>query len=210
MKINHINCCLVCLASVSAMYGSGHDHDRREGMRQVMAVFGDNPQYRNLLRNANLITDEGFYNERASREDYSMAFVDFFRRIRAGEHLSSDVLEYGVLPGQPDINARDRNGFTAWDYVNGLSSSDRKYWLDYFRSLPAGSSSGSSFGWQPARPSGGDRQQPARSSRGGSLLAQVGGSGRVAPEEQRRRDRNLALRTAARNGDLNGVINALR
>jgi hypothetical protein len=41
------------------------------------------------------------------------------------------------------------------------------------------------------------------------LQTQPAGLGRVTPEEQERRSFNLALRTAARNGDLNGIKDAL-
>ncbi|MDR2372058.1 MAG: hypothetical protein LBD60_02840 [Puniceicoccales bacterium] len=119
----------------SARHGSARREDsvEWENIQQVISVFKGSPGGK-FLEEMNIAKEDGTCNMRAIREDFGRALVGFFRMNTSGKHLSSDILEYGVLPGRPNIDARDDEGHTAEDYINQLSPQDRDFWLDYLRS----------------------------------------------------------------------------
>jgi hypothetical protein len=177
---NYINCGLVCLLSASTVYGS--NHDRRKAVQETILIY---PEAKGLFMGANLCNKDGVYNENANHTNSNRVFVDFFKEIGSGRQLSTDILEIGIFPGKPDSDARDSDGRTVWDYISRFSSSEERYWTNYLKRF---------FG---------------KSSYGGSSHTRGARARRVTPEEQRRRDLNLALRTAARDGKLKEVKSTL-
>jgi hypothetical protein len=135
---NYINCGLVCLLSASAMYGSNCNRDWREvaaeGVRLMYFRKPLNPEmsrYRDFLIEVGLCDKDGNYNKDVTPAEVNNAFAKFFKRIPGG-HLSSDLLAIAVLPGNPDINAKDSDGYTAQDYVDMLpSAEERDCWSEY-------------------------------------------------------------------------------
>jgi ankyrin repeat protein len=170
------------------MYGYDCDYDRWGNVRKLVKMFFKEPQSSHnssvakLLMEANICDQYGNFNENVSSTDWNNALVSFFR-LRVEKSLSADVLDHVILEGNPDIDAKDSNGRTAFNYIDEFPSDDRDFWIKWWKNLHGNNSHTQSVGSEKRK---------------------------ITQEEQRRRDRNLALRTAARNGDLNGVINALR